>query len=431
MIALLVLAGPLLGLALLFAVRRRARGARTPGVDRVAAVACALLGVLVVGAWPSATVRSWLGYVDPTQCVGKDKPLAPAPGEVVDIEALKDEVRRQDLDVGPPIELHAIGTRELGRVTGPGSPGRTDARWDVGGTDLGHPFVLDGRLGLVFGDTFAQPTAHGPGWRSNVLAWVDAPSIDRLRITAMHEAPTGLAGELLGSLKIDGWEQTVIPTNSVVVDDRIVLHYMSVACWGAHGRWVVRQSGLAVSDDGGSSFRRVPGATWPAGSGFAQVAFVRDGAHVVAFGIPEGRDGAAHLARVRADELLDVGAWRYWDGEHWRADEAAAVQVVPPPVGELSVAWNAHHERWVMLYLDDLRGGVVMRVADELTGPWSRARLVASSIDFPSLYAPFQLPGTGQDEQLRFTRSRFEGYNVVLMGTRLTDEAPDATRGPR
>lgn len=421
MVALVVLAGPFLGLALLFAVRRRARGALAPRVDRVAAVACAVAGVLLVGAWPSTTLRSWLGYVDPAQCLGKDRPLAPAPGEVVDVESLKDEVRQQSLDVGPAIGLEAVRTRELGRVTGPGSPGRTDARWDVGGTDLGHPFVLDGRLGLVFGDTFAIPAASGPGWRSNVLAWVDEPSVDRLRVTAMHEAPTGLAGELLGSLKINGWEQTVIPTNSVVVDGRLVLHYMSVACWGAHGRWAVRHSGLAVADEEDLEFGRVPGATWPAGSGFAQVAFVPDGEHVVAFGIPEGRDGAARLARVPADDLLDVGAWRYWDGETWQPDEAAAVQLVPPPVGELSVAWNPHHRTWVMMYLDDLRGGIVMRTADELTGPWSRARLVASGVEFPSLYAPFQLPGTGSDEHVRFTMSRFEGYNVVLMETRLVE----------
>ncbi len=429
MIALLVLAGPVLGLAVLFAVRRRHHHALTPRTDRLAAVACGLAGVLLVAAWPSATLRGVLGYVAPDQCLGKDKPLPPAPGEIVDLESLKNEVRQQSLDVGPLQDLEAVSVRQLDRVTGPGSSGRTNARWDVGGTDLGHPFLLDGRLGLVFGDTFAVPAASGPGWRSNVLGWVDRPTDDRLRITEMHEAPTGQAGELLGSLKINGWEQTVIPTNSVVVGDRLVIHYMSVACWGAHGRWAVRQSGLAVSDDGGRHVRRVPGATWPAGSGFAQVAFVPSGDLVYAFGIPEGRDGAAKLARVPADDLLDVGAWRYWDGGGWATDEADAVQVVPPMVGELSVAWNARFDRWLMMYLDDLRGGIVMRTADDLTGPWSRARLVASSLEFPSLYAPFLLPGTGQDEDVRFTMSRFKGYNVVLMGARLQSRSEQAAPG--
>jgi hypothetical protein len=429
MVALLVLAGPFAMVAVLLVVRRRAEAPLMPRLDHGVARACAVAAVAIVAAWPSATLRGWLGYVDPDQCLGKDKPLAPAPGDLVDIESLKSEVRQQSLDVGPTLNLEAVGARELDVVTGPGSSGATDERWNVGGTDLGHPFVLDGRLGLVFGDTFAVPEPSGPGWRSNVLAWVDQPTQDQLVVSEMVEAPGGAASELLGSLKINGWEQTVIPTNTVVVGERIVMHYMSIACWGAHGRWAVRQSGLAVSDDGGQHFRRVPRATWAAGSGFAQVAFVTHEDRVYAFGIPEGRDGPVRLARVEPGAILDVGTWRYWDGEGWSADEADAVQVVPPTVGELSVAWNPYHQQWIMMYLDDLRRGIVMRGADQLTGPWSRARLVASSVEFPSLYAPFLLPGTGEDEEIRFTMSRFTGYNVVLMGARLEEREP--TRRPR
>lgn len=427
LVALLVLAGPFAAVAVLFAIRRRSPLPLTPRLDLVAATACAVVAAVLVAGWPSATLRGWVGYVDPNRCLGKDKPVPPpAPGDVVDIESLKAEIRRESLDVGPPLRLEAVETQELDRVTGAGSSGNTFERWHVGGTDLGHPFLLDGRLGLVFGDTFAVPAPSGPGWRSNVLAWVDQPSRDRLVISEMVEAPTGRASELLGSLKINGWEQTVIPTNSVGVDDQIVLHYMSIACWGSHGRWVVRHSGLAVSEDAGRTFRRVPGATWAPGSGFAQVAFVPQGDHVYAFGIPEGRDGPVRLARVPSEDVLDTGAWRYWDGQEWRPDEAAAVQVVPPTVGELSVAWNPHHGTWLMMYLDDLRGGVVMRAADQLTGPWSRARLVASSVEYPSLYAPYLLPGTGQDEEIRFTMSRFTGYNVVLMGARLAERLQPA-----
>lgn len=419
MVALLVLAGPILAVAALLVVRRRSASALTPRSDLVLGVASALAGLLLVAAWPSATLRAWIGYVEPSQCLGKVKPPPPPPQAPLDIDALKTEIRQQHLDAGPQLNLEAVATRQLQKVTGPGSTGSTDTRWNVGGTDLGHPFVLDGRLGLVFGDTFAVPAPSGPGWRSNVLAWVDEPTQDSLVVTRMHEAPTGQAGELLGSLKINGWEQTVIPTNTVVVDDQIVLHFMSVACWGAHGRWAVRHSGLAVSRDGGRSFQRVPAATWPAGSGFAQVAFVVHEGHVYAYGIPEGRDGGIRLARVSPNGLLDEDRWRYWDGEDWHEEMGEAVPLIGPPVGELSVAWNEHHQTWVMMYLDDLRGGIIMRAAPQLTGPWSRARLVASSVEFPSLYAPYLLPGTGEDEQIRFTMSRFDSYNVYLMGAEL------------
>ena len=431
MLALLVLVGPLAAVGLLFALRRRDPAARAPRTDRWAAIACCLLAVLVLAAWPSSAFRSWLGYVDPAQCLGKAKPAPPETIETIGVEQLKAQVRQQRDDVGPANSLVARGTRQLDRVTGAGSSGRTVQRWNVAGTDLGHPFVLDGRLGLIFGDTFAIQAPTGPGWRSNVLGWVDDPAPDRLEITSMKEFPTGQAGELLGSLKINGWEQTVIPTDAVAVDGRIVVHYMSIACWGTHGRWAVRHSGLAVSNDGGASFERMPGGL-PAGSGFAQVAFVPDGDHVYVFGIPEGRDGAAHLARATRGQLADVRAWRYWDGSGWVADPAAAVQVVAPPVGELSVAWNAHHQRWLMVYLDELRGGLVLRTAQELTGPWSRARLMVSSVEVPTLYAPYLLPdleGTAEEEPgaIRYTMSRFDIYNVVLMRSQLVDTTREAS----
>lgn len=436
MLALLLLTGPLAVAALLFAVRRRDPAARAPRADRWAAIACALVTVMVLAAWPSATFRAWLGYVDPVQCLGKAKPVPPAATGPVDVERLKTEVRQQRQDVGPANPIVARDTHQLDRVTGAGSSGRTVARWDVAGTDLGHPFVLDGRLGLVFGDTFSVEAPHGPGWRSNVLGWVDEPAADRLEITAMKEFPSGRAGELIGSLKINGWEQTVIPTDAVAVDGRIVVHYMSIACWGAHGRWAVRQAGLAVSDDGGQSFHRA-GRALPAGSGFAQVAFVPTDDHVYVFGIPEGRDGAAHLARVDRGQVADVRAWRYWDGEQWQQDRDAAVQVVAPPVGELSVAWSREHQRWLMVYLDELRGGLVLRTAQSLTGPWSRARLMVSSVEYPSLYAPYLLPefDRGPEREpgtIRYTMSRFNIYNVVLMESRLVDTSQqDADRPAR
>ena len=431
MLALLVLVGPVAAVSLLFALRYRDPSARTPRTDRWAAIACALVAALVLAAWPSSAFRSWLGYVDPIQCLGKAKPAPPEAIETVGVDRLKAEVRQQRGDVGPPNSLVARDTHQLDRVTGAGSSGRTVERWNVAGTDLGHPFVLGGRLGLVFGDTFAVQAPHGPGWRSNVLGWVDEPAPDRLEITAMKESPTGQAGELIGSLKINGWEQTVIPTDAVALDGRIVVHYMSIACWGTHGRWAVRQSGLAVSDDGGTSFERMPGSL-SVGSGFAQVAFVPDGAHVYVFGIPEGRDGAARLARVARDRLPDVRAWRYWDGSDWVTDPDAAVQVVAPPVGELSVAWHAHHQRWLMMYLDELRGGLVLRTAEALTGPWSRARLVVSSVEVPTLYAPYLLPsleGTTPEHPgaIRYTMSRFDIYNVVLMQSQLVDTARQAS----
>jgi hypothetical protein len=93
--------------------------------------------------------------------------------------------------------------------------------------------------------------------------------------------------------------------------------------------------------------------------------------------------------------------------------------VVPGPVGELSVAWSAYLEQWVMMYLDERLSAIVVRTADQLTGPWSDIQLVATARDHPQLYAPFIIPFDSGEPEIFFTMSRWDSYNVFLMHLRL------------
>lgn len=419
LLALGVLAGSV-G-ALLWIRSKRPVGRRSGHVDFVAGRIFLVVGLAAVVIAPVEPLRALVGFGSPARCGEKPHSRPPAVEESADVEALKAEVRHRRSEVGPRSRLRALNTAEVSRLTGPASTNRTKDRWNVFGTDLGHPFVYRGRLGFMFGDTFGN--AERDHWRSNVMAWAERPAADEVVFNGMpHEEKD--AEELIGSLKIAGVEQTVIPTYVVADDRRIVVHYMSVVCWGVAGSWVVDHSGLAVSHDGGRSFTRTAEPRWAGDGGFAQVAFVEEGSYVYAFGIPAGRHGPARLARAPMKRLTEAEAWRYWEGESWVADPDRAVTLVAAPVGELSVAWNETHDLWVMMYLHRTRGGIVMRTAQELTGPWSTAELVASSVDFPQLYAPYQLPPVGDGAVAYFTMSRYDLYNVLLMRTRLVD-APD------
>ena len=408
--------------ALLWARATHGRSPTTGRADRVGTrVFAAVAALLVIGA-PIEPVRDALGFGVPEACQQKPHSRPPAMEETADIDALKAELRHRRLEnaIAPP-GVRARGTSEVARLTGPGSVNRTDDRWNVFGTDLGHPFTYRGRLGLVFGDTFGDEDRNG--WRSNVMAWAERTTPDELRFTGMP-ADDGPARELIGSLKLRGIEQTVIPTYAVGLPDRIVVHYMSIVCWAQAGSWVADHAGLAVSRDGGETFERAPGIRWSGDSGFVQVAFVREGVWTYAFGLPSGRGGPASLARVPTEAITDQSAWRYWDGSDWVDAPGSAAPVVAAPVGELSVQWNQAYDRWVMMYLHEGRGGIVLRTAEELTGPWSAAELVASLVDFPQLYAPYLLPAMGDDQVVHFTMSRYDLYNVFLMRTRLVP-APD------
>ena len=308
-------------------------------------------------------------------------------------------------------------------LTGPDGINDTPARFGVDGTDLGHTFIHQGALVMVFGDTFGP---HEGDWRSNVAAVItdDDPS-DGLTFDRMIEDRPGHAKALLPQTAVPGDEVTVIPTYGVSLGGRMVLHYMAVKRWGTPGRWDLNHSGLAYSDDDGQTWIVDPAATWLADSNFGQIAIVETGGIIYLFGIPGGRFGGVQLARVAMDQILDMTSYEYWDGASWvPRDASAAATLLPAPVGELSVRWSTYLGRWVMMYLNEAKAAIVLRTAECLTGPWSDEVTVVPGAQYPQLYAPYLLPGENGGAEIYFTMSLFGPYQVTLMRTTLSDVPP-------
>lgn len=318
------------------------------------------------------------------------------------------------------VELKVVAT-----LTGPDGINETHTKYHVDGTDLGHTFEHDGAIYMVFGDTFGPAKSD---WRSNVAAVIetDQDPSDGLTFDRMITDLPDHAKALISQSDVEGVEVTVIPTYGVSVGDRMFLHYMAVRKWGDHGRWELNQSGLAYSDDDGETWTVDPAATWPGDSNFGQVAIVEVVGYAYFFGIPGGRFGGAQLARVPEEQILEKAAHEYWDGAAWVGDEAVAETIVPAPVGELSVRWNAYYQQWVMMYLNEDKYAVVLRTADCLTGPWSEERTVATGAEYPQLYAPFMLPRWNDGPEIYFAMSQFGPYQVYLMQTALADVEPAA-----
>jgi hypothetical protein len=321
-----------------------------------------------------------------------------------------------------PVNEH---TRVIAQLTGERSINETGSKFGVDGADLGHTFTYDGKIYMVFGDTFGVAKSD---WRSNVAAIIsdDDPS-DGLTFDRMIEDAPGHAKELLSSKKLDGDEITVIPTYGVAVGDRMYLHYMSVHRWGVPGHWDLNSSGLAYSDDSGETWTKDQDAVWPGDSNFGQVAITQVEDYVYFFGIPGGRYGGVKLARMSQDHLLEVDDYEYWDGISWKTgDEEAGMLILPAPVGELSVRWNSHYKKWIMMYLNETRFGAVLRTADCLTGPWSDEQIIATSDVYPQLYAPYILALWNDGPEIYFTMSQFGPYNVFLMETKLDNVIPSS-----
>ncbi len=307
-------------------------------------------------------------------------------------------------------------------VTGPDSPNQTDVNYGVLGTDLGSMFDMNGTLYIAFGDTFGccRPANGGGGggqWRYNVLAYsTDRDLEDGITLDGFITDGRGRARAVLRKRFEDF---TIIPTYGIAVDDRMFLHYMAVDEWGAPGHWTLNRSGWGYSDDGGETWTQPHDAVWEGDTNFGQAALVEHEGYIYVFGIHGGRYGGVMLGRTPRDQVLDMTAYTYWDGSDWVSDLDAAVEIVPGPVGELSVAWNEFLGRWIMIYLDEPRRGLVIREAPEMTGPWSEPMILVDSADFPSLYGSYLHPWGSDGETIYFNMSQWGPYNVMLMSARL------------
>ncbi|NMO16682.1 DUF4185 domain-containing protein [Pyxidicoccus fallax] len=331
------------------------------------------------------------------------------------------------------------GVTKVSRVTGATpagevlpNPNQTHSNYEVYGTDLG--IVWDkggGEVFVLFGDTFGAGWCGnggcGGGWRSNVLARSsDTALANGLSFSTMIQDYARHAKEILPSRKIDNDEMTVIPTAGVTVGSRHYIHYMSVRHWGEAGTWQTNYAGIAYSDDNGQNWVKHPTARWQNNASwtnnFQMAAFVKNGGFVYMYATPNGRRGNVHLARVPEGSLLDINAYRYWDGNGWSTSQAAARPVAIGIAGELSVSYNAALGRFLMTYLNEHRQAIVMRDAATPTGPWSGEKVLASGSAFPGLYNAFIHPWGNTATELYFVMSQWTPYNTFLMRATLTGD---------
>lgn len=241
--------------------------------------------------------------------------------------------------------------------------------------------------------------------KANALATsTDSNLADGLEATVV--STDGKVNEIL---PLSGTEKGVIPTAGINVGNRQWIHFQSVKSKVfASDMWEIFSSGLAYSDDDGTTWTRSD-VSWNAGSAFAQVAFLRDNGYVYMYGSTAGRivDGEqfVKIARVAENEMGTSSSWTYWNGSEWVADEAAAVSIIyAGTLGEISVIKNANG-RYLMMYSSIKRDAVVIRDADSPEGDWSGEKIVMVDSADEVLYAPTFLPISANGNDIYFLMS--------------------------
>lgn len=329
---------------------------------------------------------------------------------------------------------------QIAQLTGPGAVNDTESVL-LAGADLGSMFTVDETTWFVFGDNFGLRDADAFGgegdiWKSNALAFsTDDDPTDGITFDGWILDESGTVKEVLPGQhdSNDGYgEVTKIPTQGWGVDESLFLAYMSVKQWGDPGQWWANHAGIAVSTDQGQEWEIIEGLQWEGESNFVQLAqhvvIEDDQEYLYLWGIPAGRFGSVKLMRVpnTADAVRDKSSYSYYagqDGEtpRWSDQEADAQVVLDRPVGELSVLWSHHLERWLLTTMID-NGSAVVFEGLSPWGPWSEPHVLTTQAETPGLYAPYMNPRYVSDDGTRIyiTFSIWGPYQVFWYSFDLT-----------
>jgi len=292
-------------------------------------------------------------------------------------------------------------------------------RWQVGGTDLGIPYVLEnGSIGYLFGDTFNTPFPEGPplpnDWRSPVMLRSNVhpgASGGVVFDSAARVGGDGRAPELMhnghNGIGIDGvWEVTVIPNDGISFPEtgRQLISYMSIQNWSSAGpngpHWKSNYAGLAYSDNGNDFYRT--GLKWWNNDNntdpFQMWTMQREGDWVYVFSVRSGRqDGPMMLRRVPWERMFDPGAYQGWgwNGSNWGWGRPCT-GILNGRFGEPSVR-RLGDGTWVMSYLNAAIGCIVTRTASGPDRVWSNERIQVGFWQEPGLYGGFVHPWSSRN----------------------------------
>lgn len=307
----------------------------------------------------------------------------------------------------------AVVAAKVSDLTGPGHS--TD--YGIGGTDLGVPTVTgDGRVLLVFGDTFEEAAAGGPGWRAPTALYADPASLTGgLRWTGAASGSSG-AAHYAGQLVPQPHDSTIrgfavstqLPSDVVALGDTLYLQVM--AC---HGLGNVQFTELYGSRDHGNSWSST-GCWWPGGwwnGWFQNLSFCPgDDGYLYATSTGFQRTQGLMLSRVPVTSMTDPQAWEPWGWTPqggWAWGSAPAF-VLTGAFGEQSL--RRVGDWWVLATFDAGQHRVDVRVlssptADMTTAPvatviegvdWEHEDHARGRVAQP--YGGYILPGSTIDD---------------------------------
>lgn len=367
--------------------------------------------------------------------------------------------------VAPDVAILPGSVQKISQVTGEmdrernrPTDNQTETRYGLRGTDLGASFEHRGKMVFLFGDTHPnQGNTPDRPFDGDSVAFSDDRNPEDGLTMEFVKASDGkyLAVKALG-VSLKGFE---VP-NGGFSDGKAMYAYFTTDA-RVFPTVVMGRSVLLRSEDGKkwdslytvSTGKFINVSPWVVDAEKVPGLPIAKGKGVLLWaGSREYRRSDPYLGFIPLDRVGDSSAMRYWAGDgKWSTLESAAKPLVSHrEVGELSVAWCAPLECWIMLYNSGQPRGIVMRTADRPWGPWSDAKVLfdpsdgygkymhvswrdrkADSVhdagrenEYGGEYGPYMIPrffkGDRKEATIYFLMSIWNPYQVVLMRAKLS-----------
>lgn len=305
------------------------------------------------------------------------------------------------------VALDVVGIEEAGPIERPENVRATLSA--TGG-------IVDGRYLWAFNETWLKtPAADGATRRSSTAA--TAPVHAPRRTTQ----PLDAAGAPLPLIRKTRQERRFSEqpdTPRVVLEPTAVVNAATgrdyVIFLKAHlhadaeadGDFEAQQVGIARIEPGPPLARRLPEPLFEMPDPLVRNALA-DGDFVYLYGSFSDGRSPRHTAVARAPRgrVHESDAYRYWNGEGWSDDPAAAVDVLFDVPGEMSVSYNHHLRRYLAVYTPPLENAIVLRTAEAPWGPFSEP----TRLDLDPPPAAEQASGPGRDLDDRVSLRRHRG----------------------
>ena len=311
-------------------------------------------------------------------------------------------------------------------LTGEKSFNQTESRWGFGSGDLGAMFAHNGKVYMVYGDTFAHDRMAG-SWIHNAIAvgTVEQPA-DGVKFTDLYIGAKGNGLVVSDALHTCA----MIPSCGFGRDGVLYMWIHEIYSWQSGGHRDISSAGWATSTDDGKTWTYHP--MLDGNTKFQFVTCWEEGDELYLFGNYGGGYGETYLMRVDAKKALDPSAYRYYAGTGsngdalWASSEEEAAIVLNYNEREIGITYNAYLDRYLMTGWDSFNGLMVIHEAPSLLGPWSEAFVllprqytpVENKVDAMTwIYGAYTLPNMVEDggKSMYFTLSEYNPYQVFWM----------------